>query len=123
MRLQTDAFINTAPNSWVVVLGIIAVICALTVVANPYASDGARVVFGALLVFSLAFVVINLTVIGSAVPVEEKLGADLKSQLGIERVSYDEEYRTFTGEKDGEVLSCVLFEEGDRGNVYEVICK
>lgn len=123
MRLQTEALADTTLLSWVIVLGAVAAVCCAVVLFNSRTSSGQRLVFGLMLVFNTALMVSNFNALAGTVPVEEHLGRDLKSQLGIEKVSYDEEYRAFTGEKDGKVVSCVLFEEGDRGDVYEVICK
>lgn len=81
-------------------------------------------------VFLYAALLLNLAVFGVNVIANlgggvdpDQLSADLKSQLGIEKVSYDDDYRELTGEKDGKLVFCVFAEEGERGDIYEVICK
>lgn len=125
MRLQTEAFDHLPIPVWAIVIPLFMVLLLLAALYYVLETDPT-----ANPVFLYAALLLNLAVFGVNVIANlgggvdpDQLSADLKSQLGIEKVSYDDDYRELTGEKDDTVVFCVLAEEGEKGNIYEVICK
>ena len=125
MRLQTEAFDHLPVSGWSILLTMLAILIVLAVLycVGDDLPRWNRLLLFFLLGANLAILCFNgLTNLAGGVD-PDQLNADLKDQLGIEKVSYDDDYRELTGEKDGTVVFCVLAEEGERGNIYEVICK
>lgn len=125
MRLETEAFNYIPIPGWIIGCVLLLVLAAIVYLYNwsKGMSTGLKVTCWTV-VYTGLLVLLSCTVVNQAAVADaEVLTNDLKDQLGIEKVSFDSEYRELTGEQHSRIVFCVLTEEGEKGDIYEVICK